>query len=78
MSNDIYDDALKGLSARLLALENRPRTALSDAAEAYLKKFGEKVPLGPEYLDLTLEMINKAISDNEKIKPFELPLDAEC
>ncbi|MEY3760039.1 MAG: hypothetical protein RIR39_1530 [Pseudomonadota bacterium] len=81
MNNDAYDDPLKGLSERLLELENRPRTAEDDAwynaEEAYLKKFGEKVPLGPEYLDLTLEMINKAISDNEKIKPFELPLDAE-
>lgn len=78
MNNDTYDDPLKGLSARLLELENRPRTALSDAVEAYFKKFGEEVPFGPEYLDLTLDAINKAISDNEKIKPFELPLDAEC
>ena len=78
MSNDIYDDALKGLSTRLLALENRPRTALSYAVDAYFKKLGEEVPLGPQYPDPTPEMITKAISDNKKIKAYEFPLDSEC
>ena len=78
MSNNALDEVF----AQLNQLENRPRTAEDDAwynaEEAYLKKFGEKVPFGPQYLDPTLETITKAIADNKKIKPFKLPLDAEC
>ena len=78
MSNNAFDEVF----ARLNKLENRPRTAEDDAwynaEDAYFKKFGEKVPLSPEYLDPTLETITKAVSDNKKLKPFKLPLDAEC
>ena len=63
--------------ARLLNLENRPKDAWSNAIEEYLKKFGEEVPVGPDYPDPTLETITKAISDNEKIKAYELPEGAE-